>query len=71
MGAVNQTVNANLYTELQNARDKADAESEDTRWNLEYLIDKTIAGVISSAGIRPAVEQAIQQVLIDWKRTHP
>jgi len=71
MGAVNQTVSNNLYSDLQKVREQASAESEDTRWNLEYVIDKAVAGVISSAGIRQQVEAAVQQVIIDWKRLHP
>ena len=71
MGAVNQTVSSNVYQELQKIRDQATTESEDTRWNLEYLVDKAVASTISSAGIRPKIEQAVQQVIIDWKRLHP
>ena len=71
MGAVNQTVSSNVYSDLQKIRDQASAESDDTRWNLEYVIDKAVASVISSAGIRQQIEAAIQQVIIDWKRLHP
>jgi hypothetical protein len=71
MGAVNQTVDPELYQKLQEIRDRASEESEDSRWNLEYVIDKRVAEVITSAGIRPAIEAAIQQIIIDWKRLHP
>lgn len=71
MGAVNQTVNNQLYSDMQKIRDQASAESEDTRWNLEYVIDTAVAAVISSANVRPQIEAAIQQVIIDWKRLHP
>jgi len=71
MGAVNQTVNPQMYDDLQKVRTKASAESDDSRWNLEYNIDKAVARVISAAGIRAQVEQAIQQVIIDWKKNHP
>jgi hypothetical protein len=71
MGAVNQSVSANVYAELQTARDKASRESEDTRWSLEYNIDKAVAGVLNAAGIRGAIEAAVKQVLNDFKTRHP
>jgi hypothetical protein len=71
MGAVNQTVSSSLYTQLQQARTKASQESEDSRWSLEYNIDKAVANVIQAAGIKRQIEQAVQAVLTTFNATHP
>jgi hypothetical protein len=71
MGAVNQTVNPTMRTDLQQARDLARNMTDDSLWRLEYAIDTAVANVISSAGIRNQIETAVQAVIDNFKRNHP